>query len=296
MSVLLCLGAGYCARALAAELLELGWEVRGTSRTLAGAERLAALGVEGLVLSEGASLPAEAWAGVTHVLASIPPSEAGEDLALAELEAALQRELAGGATELEWIGYLSSSAVYGDHAGAWVDEESELLPAGSARARRRARAEAAWRGLGGLPWHVFRLAGIYGPGRGPLQRVLGGHARRIDAPDRLFARIHRDDVVQALRASLASPEPGGVYNLCDEEPACAASVTALACELLGRPLPPLEPLRLEELPPALGDFYRDRKRLRSTRLGPALGVRLLYPSYREGLAAEVARLRERGDC
>lgn len=284
MSVLLCLGAGYCASALAQTLRAAGWEVRGTSRTSAGAAALSAAGIAGLVLSEGSPLPGAAWEGVTHVVASIPPDPSGADLGLREL-------LRAPRPALTWVAYLSSTGVYGDHQGAWVDEESELRAPGSARARRRQAAEAAWRAQLELPWHVFRLAGIYGPGRGPLLRVLSGHARRYDAPAHLFSRIHREDVVAALRASIARPRAGGVYNLCDEEPATSAEVTTLACELLGQPLPPLEPFRIEALPRAVADFYRDRRRVRSLRLGPELGVRLRYPTYREGLAAEVARLR-----
>lgn len=276
---ILLLGAGYCARALASELLTAGWEVRGTARGAAALTELEALGIEPFEFGPEQSLAAEAWSGVSHALSSIPPGESGDPA----LE--LLREVQ---PTLEWLGYVSSTGVYGDHAGAWVDEESELRPAGSARARRRQAAEAGWRGLS-QPWQVFRASGIYGPGRGPLARVLAGHARRIDAPHR-FSRIHRDDICAALRASLARPRAGGIYNLCDRTPATSAEVTAYACELLGQPVPPLEPFVLEELPQSLAGFYRDRRLVRSRHLEDELGVELRYPSYREGLAAEVARL------
>ena len=159
---LLLLGAGYCARGLAKDLLARGWEVRGTTRTSAGADALAALGIEPFLFDAERPLDLRAWEGVSHLLASVPPSAEG-DPAL-ELVRRHQPRLA-------WLGYLSSTGVYGDHAGAWVDEESELRPAGSERPRRRQEAEASWRRLS-QPWHVFRLSGIYGPGRGPLARVL----------------------------------------------------------------------------------------------------------------------------
>lgn len=276
---ILLLGAGYSARALAAELQQEGWEVSGTTTREAGLAELEALGITPWRFGPEDPLPAAAWEGVSHALSSIPPSEAGDPaLELVRDEAPV----------LAWLGYVSSTGVYGDHGGAWVDEESELRPAGSARARRRQAAEAGWRELA-QPWQVFRASGIYGPGRGPLARVLAGHARRLDAPN-LFSRIHRDDISGAIQASLARPNPGRVYNLCDREPATSAEVTALACELLGREVPPLEPFRLEELPPALASFYRDRRRVRSVRLETELGYTLRYPTYREGLAAEAARI------
>lgn len=273
------LGAGYCARALALELLSEGWEVRGTARTSEGLSELEGLGIQPWRFGPDHSLESAAWSGVSHALSSIPPSAAG-DPALEVL-----RELA---PSLEWLGYVSSTGVYGDHAGAWVDEESELRPAGSERGRRRQAAEAAWRDLS-QPWQVFRASGIYGPGRGPLQRVLAGRARRVDAPH-LFSRVHREDISAAIRASLARPRPGGIYNLCDEEPATSAEVTAYACRLLGREVPPLEPFVLEELPPAVASFYRDRRQVRSVRLRSELGLELRYPTYREGLTADAAAL------
>jgi nucleoside-diphosphate-sugar epimerase len=278
---LLLLGAGYCARALAAELLGEGWEVHGTATREAGLAELDSLGIRPWRFGPEHSLPAAAWAGVSHALSSIPPSEAG-DPALEHLQEQ--------APALSWLGYVSSTGVYGDHEGAWVDEESELRPAGSARAQRRQAAEAGWRALA-QPWQVFRASGIYGPGRGPLARVLAGRARRLDAPH-LFSRIHRDDICAAIRASLERPRPGGIYNLCDREPATSAEVTAYACELLGRDVPPLEPFALERLPASVASFYRDRRRVRSLYLEHELGLSLRYPSYREGLAADATLLQE----
>ena len=273
---ILLLGAGYCARALAGELLAEGWEVHGTARTSAGLAELEALGIQPWRFAPDQPLDSAAWSGVSHALSSIPPGEAGDPA----LELLRDQE-----PTLEWLGYVSSTGVYGDHAGAWVDEESELRPAGSERARRRQAAEAGWRALA-QPWQVFRASGIYGPGRGPLARVLEGRARRVDAPY-LFSRIHRDDLCAAIRASLARPRAGGIYNLCDQEPATSAEVTAYACRLLGREAPALEPFVPENLAPALASFYRDRRRVRSLRLESEFGLELLYPTYREGLAALV---------
>lgn len=276
---LLLIGAGYSARAFAGDLLTRGWEVRGTARSPEALEVLAAEGIEPWRFDAEHPLEPAAWKGVSHVLSSVPPGEAG-DVAFE-----LIRERA---PVLSWLGYLSATGVYGNHEGAWVDEESELRRAGSPRARRRQDAEARWRGLA-QPWQVFRLSGIYGPGRGPLQRVLRGQARRFDSP-RLFSRIHRDDIRACLVASLARPRSGGIYNLCDEEPATSADVITEACRLLGRTPPPLEVFASAGLSPAAAGFYQDRRRVRSRHLGSELGVQLRYPSYREGLAADVAAL------
>ncbi|MGE0709759.1 MAG: NAD-dependent epimerase/dehydratase family protein [Planctomycetota bacterium] len=272
---LLCLGHGYCAAALGRALAAEGWSVAGTSRDGRDLE----LGVEAWRFARGAPLPAGAWAGVSHVLSSIPPDEEGDPV-LDELLAALR------AAGPRWVGYLSSTGVYGDHGGAWVDASTPLAPPTSERARRRAAAEAAWRALApALPVHVFRLGGIYGPGRSALERVAAGAARRIDAPEHPFSRVHRDDVVAALRASLARPRPGAVYDLVDDEPSPQAPVIELACELLGAPLPPLEPLDLARLPAPLADFYRDRRRVRNEATKRELGLELRYPTFREGLRA-----------
>jgi nucleoside-diphosphate-sugar epimerase len=286
---LLCFGLGYSAGFLARALEVEGWRILGTRRKEAAAANLAAHGIEAHLFERGRPLgDARALlAEVTHVLSSVPPDELGDpvlDLHAADLAAASPR----------WVGYLSTTGVYGDRGGGWVDESSALVPTGE-RGRRRVEAEARWLDLHrrhGLPVHVFRLAGIYGPGRSALDAVRAGRAQRIDKPGQVFSRIHVVDIVQALRASMAAPEPGAVYNLCDDDPAPPADVIAFACELLGVPAPPLVPFAEAALSEMARSFYADSKRVSNRRLKEALGVRLLYPSYRDGLRA---LLREHQD-
>lgn len=279
---LFCFGLGYSAGFLARALEIEGWRVIGTRRAEAAAADLAAEGIEayrferGRPLADARALLAEA----THVLSSVPPDELGDpvlDLHAADLAAAAPR----------WIGYLSTTGVYGDRGGDWVDEDSALQPTGE-RGRRRVEAEARWLDLHrrhGLPVHVFRLAGIYGPGRSALDAVRAGRAQRIDKPGQVFSRIHVADIVQALRASMAAPVPGAIYNLCDDDPAPPAEVIAFACELLGVRAPPLVPFAEAVLSEMARSFYADNKRVSNRRLKEKLGVRLLYPSYKDGLRA-----------
>lgn len=265
---LLVFGLGYTARALVRRLGS-EWAVAGTSRTGdAGSLRF----------DRGHKLPAAVFDGVTHILASIPPDEVG-DPAL-ELHGADIAALKG----LEWLGYLSTTGVYGTRDGGWVDEGSELRPS-SARAGRRAAAEQEWRKLGA---HVFRLAGIYGPGRSVFDTLRAGSAKRIDAGGQVFSRIHVDDIAAVLLASIARPRPGAVYNVCDDEPAAQEAVVAYAAKLLGLAPPPLVPLAQAELSPMARSFWADNKRVSNALIKRELGVALTYPSYREGLAAVLA--------
>ena len=275
MNTLLSIGHGYSAQALARRLLARGWTVIGTTRNPAKAARMAAEGVEPLVLP--ASL-APALARATHVLTSVAPE--GGDPILRDYADELR------AARPDWAGYLSTTAVYGDHAGGWVDEETALTPA-TARGRARVEAEAGWAALG-LPLHIFRLAGIYGPGRGPFEKVRDGTARRIIKPGQVFSRIHVEDIAQVLEASMARPRPGAVYNVCDDDPAPPEDVIGHAAELLGLPLPPAVPYDEAEMTPMARSFYAESKRVRNDRIKDELGVRLLYPTYREGLAALLA--------
>jgi len=185
-----------------------------------------------------------------------------------------------------WIGYLSTTGVYGDRGGGWVRETSELRPA-SETARRRVAAEAAWAGTG-RPLAIFRLPGIYGPGRSALDRVRDGTARRMAAPGQVFSRIHVDDLADGLAAALARPDRTGVFNLCDDEPAPAADVTLEACRLLGVEAPPETPLDLDALTPAARRFWAESKRVSNARAKAALSWRPAHPTYREGLAAILA--------
>ncbi|HEV2551055.1 MAG TPA: SDR family oxidoreductase [Stellaceae bacterium] len=281
---LFCFGFGYTAGFLAQELMAEGWSVAGTTRDGARDSVPADIAIYpftgGLPLADAPS----ALAGTTHLLLSIPPDVTGDPVA------AEHGDDIAGLPGLRWVGYLSATSVYGDRAGGWVDEDSPLDPSG-ARGRRRVMAEAAWRdlqGRTGLPLHIFRLAGIYGPGRSALDAVRHGRAQRIDNPGHVFSRIHVADIVAALRASMARPDPGAIYNLADDEPAPPAAVIAHACALLRLPAPPLVPLAGAALSPTARSFYDDNKRVANRRLKEALGIRLRYPSYRDGLAALLA--------
>lgn len=185
---------------------------------------------------------------------------------------------------------ISTTGVYGDRGGGRVDETAALTPSGE-RGRRRVAGEAGWLELHrrhGLPVHVFRLAGIYGPGRSALDTVRAGRAQRIDRPGQVFSRIHVADIVETLRASMARPDPGAVYNVCDDDPAPPEAVIAYACRLLGIAPPPLVPFDRAELSAMARSFWDDNKRVDNRRIKQELGVRLLYPGYREGLAALLA--------
>ena len=270
---LLSLGHGYSASALARRLLPQGWRIIGTTRSADKAAHLRADGVEPLLWPGDMTW---ALAEATHLLSSIAPDETG-DPALAAHGA----EIA--AAPLRWVGYLSTTGVYGDHQGGWVDESTPLTPS-TQRGIQRVRAEADWQALG-LPLHIFRIAGIYGPGRGPFEKVRDGTARRIVKPGQVFSRIHVDDIAQVLEASMTRPRPGAIYNLCDDDPAPPEDVIAHAATLLGLPLPPAIAYDKAEMTPMARSFYAESKRVRNDRIKTELRVRLIHPDYRAGLAA-----------
>lgn len=282
---LFCFGIGYSALHLIAELMrEDGWSFAGTCRGEDKCARAREAGVDAFPFSRGNLIAnfAAALQGTTHLLLSIPPDEAGDPVL--DMHAA---DIATLAPHLRWVGYLSTTGVYGDRGGAWVDESAALTPAG-ARGWRRVRAEAGWFTLhqeSGLPLHIFRLAGIYGPGRSPLDQLRGGTARRIDKPGQYFSRIHVEDLAQVLLASMRAPNPGRIYNVCDDEPAHPADVVAHAARLLAMEPPPLVPFASAELSEMARSFYAENKRVQNGRIKDELGVRLRYPTYREGLAA-----------
>nr|WP_238941384.1 SDR family oxidoreductase [Jannaschia sp. Os4] len=269
-------GHGYSARALV-PLLD-GWRVVGTTRSVEKAKALRAEGVEPVMFGDPVPL-----SETTHVMTSAAPDEGGDPV-LRTYGDALRRHLRPG----QWVGYLSTTGVYGDHGGGWVDEETPLTPS-TKRGEMRVAAEAEWAALcaeAGADLHVFRLAGIYGPGRGPFAKVRAGTARRIVKDGQVFSRIHRDDIAQVLAASLARPHPGGrAYNLCDDDPAPPQDVIAHAAELLGLPVPPAIPYGEAEMTPMARSFYAESKRVRNDRIKDELGVRLIHPTYRQGLAS-----------
>jgi len=288
MPRLFCFGLGYTARRLAAALSGEGWRIAGTCRTADACTALSHRGIDAWPFETGRPLDdAGVLGGTTHILVSTPPGAAGDPVLAHHAEdiAALPG--------LQWIGYLSSTSVYGDTGGRRVGEDAPCA-ATSERGRRRIAAEAAWQARrrgDRLPLHVFRLAGIYGPGRSALDQVRAGTARRIDKPGHLFSRIHVDDIVAVLRASMARPDPGAVYNVCDDEPAPTADVVAHACALLGIAPPPLVPFAEAELSPMARSFYADNRRLRNDRIRKELGVTLEFPDYRAGLRGILAAER-----
>ena len=276
MPTLLSLGHGYSARALSRLLIPEGWRVIGTTRSAEKADDLRAEGVEP-VLFPGGEVEA-ALSEATHLLSSIAPGEEGDPV----LDA-IGPAIAEAAPRLRWAGYLSTIGVYGDRGGGWVDEDSDLRPS-TRRGEARVAAEAAWRAVPDLPLHVFRIAGIYGPGRGPFEKVRRGTARRIVKEGQVFGRIHVDDIAGALKASMEAPAPGLTVNLSDDEPAPPGDVIAHAADLLGLPRPPEVAFADADLSPMARSFYAESKRVRNDRLHALVGS-LLHPTYREGLAA-----------
>jgi nucleoside-diphosphate-sugar epimerase len=282
---LLSFGHGYSARALARILIPQGWRIIGTTRSAEKAEALRREGVEPLVFPGEDVAPA--LRAASHILVSAGPDDTGDPFLNACSEV-----IATARPHLEWVGYLSTTGVYGDHAGGWVDETTPLAPS-TTRGRHRVEAEAAWQVLD-LPLHIFRLAGIYGPGRGPFAKVRAGTARRIIKEGQVFSRIHVDDIAQVLAASIARPNPGAIYNVCDDDPAPPEDVIAHAAELLGLPVPPAVPFDEAEMSPMARSFYAESKRVRNDRIKDGLGVRLIYPSYRDGLP-ELLAAEQAGD-
>ncbi|MBT5049803.1 MAG: SDR family oxidoreductase [Rhodospirillaceae bacterium] len=285
MPRLFCFGLGYSPSHLAESLHAEGWTIAGTSRSEEGCATLAAQGFEAHVFHGAAPLADPGVLdGVTHLLTAVPPDEAGDPV-LAHHSAHITT-----IETLSWAGYLSATSVYGDTGGAWVDETASCQPS-TERGQRRVAAEAEWLALcheDRFPVHVFRLAGIYGPGRSVLDQVRAGTARRIDRPDHLFSRIHVDDIVAVLRASMARPNAGAIYNLCDDTPAPSADVTSHGCELLGIEPPPLVAFDDAGLSPMARSFYADNRLVRNDRIKSELGVTLKHPDYRSGLRAILA--------
>jgi nucleoside-diphosphate-sugar epimerase len=284
---LFCFGLGYSALALARVLVAKRWRVAGTCRSPEKADALRAEGIEPFLFDRGRPLAdaGPALAGTTHLLSSVPPDGQGDPVLAHHANDLLRLE------GVRWTGYLSTTGVYGDRGGDWVDETGALHPAGP-RGRARVLAEEGWLSLGrvGHKVHLFRLAGIYGPGRSALDTVREGRAKRVVKPGQVFSRIHVDDIVRVLEASIAAPEAGAVYNVCDDEPAPPQDVIAYACALLDREAPPEIPYALAEK--SMGEmarsFYAESKRVSNRRMKEALGVTLAYPDYRAGLKALLA--------
>lgn len=289
MTHLLCFGLGFSARVLAARLAARGWTISATSRTAAGVAAISALGYRGWIFDGSSPLGDAAFEGVTHIVDSAPPGAEGDPVI-----ARNRSLLAARASQITWAAYLSTTGVYGDHAGGWVDEDTALTP-NTERGWKRVEAETQWLDLWratGFPIHLFRLAGIYGAGRNQLLSIRDGSARRIIKPGQVFSRIHVEDIARVLEASMAHPHPGRAYNVCDDEACPPQDVIAYAAELLGRPVPPDIPFAEADLSPMARSFYADSKRVSNARMRSELGVTLAYPTYREGLNALAKDLKD----
>ncbi|TBN52128.1 SDR family oxidoreductase [Paracoccus sediminis] len=278
---MLVFGHGYSAGFLTPLLRARGWQVLGTTRRDPG--RVAAAGAAPIPWPGAESRLRSEIATADAVLVSVAPGPLGDPVL-----AAFRDDLAR--ARPRWLGYLSTTGVYGDRDGDWVDEDSSLDAAGP-RGQARIRAEADWRALAdqaGLPLHIFRLAGIYGPGRGPFEKIRNGTARRIVKPGQVFSRIHAEDIAQVLLASIDRPAPGTAYNVCDDDPAPPQDVLAHAADLLGLPPPPEVAFEDAQMTPMARSFYADSKRVSNRRIKRDLGVELRYPDHRSGLAAILA--------
>jgi nucleoside-diphosphate-sugar epimerase len=276
-------GLGYSGLEIARLAKAAGWSVAGTCTSDEKAAGLLADGIEAHCFDGTAALPAQAMDGATHVLCTIAPGTTG-DPALRTCSRLLQRA--------RWLGYLSTTGVYGDHGGAWVDEETPPKPL-QPRSLSRLAAERAWQALGleaGVAVDVFRLPGIYGPGRSAVDQVKAGTARRIDKPGQVFSRIHVEDIAGTVLLAITGAHAGAVYNVADDLPASTSDVVAFACELLGQPVPPVIPW--EQVAPTMSamarSFYAETRRVKNDKIKNELGVVLRYPTYREGLRAIAA--------
>lgn len=257
------------------------WQIAGTTRDDEKRDDLNERGIQAHLFDHDHPLtdPRSALHGVTHLLISTPPNDDGDPAFLAHAQHILN------IPTLEWVGYLSTTGVYGNRDGGWVDEDTKPRPTAQ-RGSRRLTAERQWFSLfndHNIPVHVFRLAGIYGPGRSALDSIRAGIARRINKPGQAFSRIHVEDIVKVLKASIARPNPGQIYNLCDDKPAPSHEVIAHACELLGKPVPDLIPFNEVDLAPMTRSFYADNKRVKNERIKRELGIDLTYRTYKEGL-------------
>ncbi|MGF7158934.1 nucleoside-diphosphate-sugar epimerase [Rhodoligotrophos appendicifer] len=282
MSKLLCLGMGYSALAFARRMKAKGWSVTGTTRSAERARLLQEEGFETVLFDVTAGVEGDVLAGATHLLSSIPADADGDPVVRR-----LADDLNAHASQFGWVGYLSTTGVYGNHDGGWVDETTETVPL-TERGGRRVLAETQWMDLhrqSGLPVHLFRLGGIYGPGRNTFLMLREGRAQRIIKPGQVFSRIHVDDIAGILNASIAHPSPGRAYNVCDDRPMPPQDIVTHAAGLLGVEPPPKIAFEDAEMSPMARAFYADSKRVSNRRVKDELGYQFRYPTYEEGLKA-----------
>ncbi len=281
VKTLLCLGHGYTAQALSGMLTTAGgWHVVGTARSRDRFGRIIETGAEPRSWP-GDDISSDV-AAADCILVSIAPDQDGDPVLRA-----LSDQVASSASRVQWVGYLSTTAVYGDRQGGWVDEGSELTPS-TERGRWRVAAEEAWQRLSrrtGLKLHIFRLAGIYGPGRGPLHQLLSGRKSRIVRSSQKFNRIHVIDIARILHASMLRPAPGSIYNVCDDCPATTEEVMEYAARRAGVDLPDKVDIENAMLSEMARSFYSESKMVRSKHVKAHLSVRLRYPNFKSGIDA-----------
>jgi nucleoside-diphosphate-sugar epimerase len=270
MKHLFCFGFGFSAKTLAQHLDKSKWKISGTSRTAEGVQAINAQNCQGLLFDDVKSIPTT----VTHILSSVPPSDDG-DIVIKKFNTEMSKR------NFEWIGYLSTTGVYGDHDGDWVDENTPLTP-NTKRGEKRVAAEIEWLKLKA---HIFRLAGIYGPGSNQLESIKAGTAKRVIKSGQIFSRIHVEDIAGLVAASIVKPNPSRIYNGADDEPCPPQDVVAYAAQLLNVAPPPEIAFEHAELSPMAKSFYADSKRVSNARAKAELGYSFKYPNYRVGLNA-----------
>lgn len=286
---LFCFGYGYVAENLAKALKaqDSSWEICGTTRDPEKRAQMREDGVKAFLFYDDKAFndPIFMLDGVTHILISIPPNAQGDPVFQSHARDILQ------IPTVQWVGYCSSTSVYGNRDGDWVDEKSEIRPS-SERGSKRARAESAWlkmRRIAGIPINIFRISGIYGPGRSAIDAVRAGDSRRINKPGHVFNRMHIDDIVQVMIASMSQPKPGDIYNLADDLPVSSHELISYACQLLGKTPPPMIDFKDVDMAPIARSFYKDNKRVRNNKIKEKLGITLKYPDYKSGLDAIFAQ-------
>lgn len=272
-------GFGYTAQNLAPELIAHGFKVIGTSRTL---DKTQPNSINPQIIDLNYQSIEENLKQATHILICIPPVSAIGDIVLNKYQELIIKQY----PYLTWLGYLSSTGVYGDKQGDWVDEESACTPH-TKTGIERLKAETAWYQFAkerNLPLHIFRLSGIYGPNRNAISRIMQGKKQSIFKENQVFCRIHVEDIVATILASIQSPKPLSIYNVSDDEPAPIHVIDSYASSLIKQNPPSLVPFADAQLSPMEQEFYANNRRVSNFKIKRELNVRLKYPSYKEGLS------------
>ena len=275
---LLIFGHGYTANAFVDYVRSIDWEIFGTTRNAQTADSLIKKGVKPLIWSDVSKIKSVINRS-DYILHSIPPTENGDPVYKRYAETIISRS-----TNLFWFGYLSTTSVYGNHNGKWVDENIPVNPS-SNRGLLRVKAENDWSGIKDLPLHIFRLAGIYGPNRSPLDKIRSGKAQLIIKPGQFFSRIHVEDIARILKASIEMPNHGSVYNVCDDMPAAPDEVLDYAAKLINYSDLPKVAFEEADLSPMAKSFYSENKRVKNDRIKNELKITLKYPNFETGLNA-----------